>query len=215
MSGFFGNIDPNEIPDGPRAGVYDAVITGVEINKKSKKGGNFIVFEYTIGDPGFDFPVQDWFSFPEVMDPNQWDRTTPLNDKGETQFDINQRSMKWFKRRLMDFGVPREKVNLVTPDHLIGQAIKVTIEMNDQFPQVKSVAKAGAASGATLPTTPAPTAPSVASPQPSSPQPAFTPQASFQAPANPPVAPAAAPVAPPAGVNSLTNPAENPFAGMV
>lgn len=206
--GFFGNINPDEIPDGPRAGVYDAVITGVKVNHKSNKGGNFIVFEYTINDPGFDFPVRDWFSFPENPDPNSWDRTTPINAKGQTQFDKAMQDLKWFKRRLMDFGYSREQVNQINPDNLINLPIKVTIKMNDEgYPQVSSVAAIGATSGATLPTSaPAPT---------TTPAPAVAPQANFPASTPQPTFQAAAPAAaPPAGVNALTDTSANPFAGM-
>lgn len=219
MTGFFGNINPDEIPDGPKAGKYTATITDVEVNRKSKKGGNFIVFSYTIDDSGFDFPVLDWFSFPENPDPNSWDRTTPINDKGQTQWVKAMQDLKWFKRRLLDFGVPRDKVNQVLPQHLIGQKINVVIEMDGDFPQVKSVSAIGTSSGATLPGGGAPTAPATPAPAATvapaaAPAPAFTPQASFQAPAT---ADAAAPVgaaAPPVGVNALTDVSANPFAGM-
>jgi hypothetical protein len=179
----------------------------VEVNRKSKNGGNFIVFSYTINDASFDFPVQDWFKFPENLNPATWDRTTPLNEKGSTEYDINQNSLKWFNRRLADFGVPADKRHLVTPDHLKGLKIMVTVKIEGNFPSVVSVAQFGQTSGVSAPTAPAaPASPTAA--------PAVATAAPAPAPAAVPAAAAPSePVAAPAGVNALSD-ANNPFAGM-
>lgn len=191
--GFFGDIDVNEISTGPKAGTYPAEITKVEM-KRSKKGegDNYVVITYTVADPSYEFPVDEWLRFPdanEMRNRASWDDSVPLNDKGHTEkYQLNQ-ALSRFKKRLISIGVPESRVGSIGPDELVGAPVFVTTSVNDQgFASIRSVSTQSANAGAPVQATPVVSANPVA---------AASPLAAVNAQSTP-----AAPAAPPAGFPS-------------
>lgn len=202
------NPDEIEVSTSHKPGNHPFTVTGVDI-KNSKAGDPYVIFSYDIDE---DWPLQDWFRIlPEGKTIAQCDDTDDSfntysyrNNKGEmvnvrqTEKTFFENAYKQLKRRLMDLGVPEDKVNSINPMDLKGVQGMVTtaIKPNSDFPSIKKV-WIPAASGTALPSAGAmPTAPTMPS--------------ATSIPSAPSV-PTQPPAAVPAVASTDTPPAFNPF----
>ena len=192
MAGFFGEIDVNDIPSGPKAGTYPATIISVDTEARSKAGDKYYIIKYEIHNENFDFPVEDWFRMPEIMNKAAWDNTTTVDAKNNTEYTLNMRNLKFFRIRLEQIGVPPEAVGTIEPQRLVSAPVAVTITLNDSgFATIGKVAPREVTKAA---------APSGPMPITSTAQPDFIPTATPAAASAPVNTPAAAP-----GANPFAN----------
>lgn len=120
--GIFGDLDVSSVSEDPFTvadGTYDAIVTACKAgltNAGDKKG---LTIEYTIQEHDTEKgkKVTEWKQIPTPVDP---DNPTPED----------LRSASFLKRRLMDLGVPADRVGEVEPDDLIGTEVVISIKFN-------------------------------------------------------------------------------------
>lgn len=183
MSSLFGvaNFDTSDIPEGPKAGVYNGVCKKVELFATSAKGNTHHVFHFQVLDPSFDFLVRSFQGFPTLdemrVGPAMWDDATIVDTKqGLTQRAANLQKLRRFNDWVMrSFDIPKERVNQIKDDDFIGMPVVLTIEINGEgYPSIKRVDPPKESHTALPPAptvmaqapsvTPAPTAPPVVQP---------------------------------------------------
>ena len=160
----FEGIDATEFENAsPKPCTYPARVKVLDMDLKSKAGDRYAVFEYIVDDPSYEFPIQDWFRMPETP-ANTWDRTTVIQN-GRTEYDLNVRSLKFFRQRLLNLGVPEDRLNAVTDNPSLLENMPFIITTKPQpgtdFMQVSRVAPRVSAANKPAPaetTTPAPAA---------------------------------------------------------
>jgi hypothetical protein len=129
----FGDLDVASASDDPfkvPANTYNAVVSESKVADSkdgSKKG---LVLIYTVEDPGSEHHgknVREWKTIPQPADPK--------NPSGE-----DLRAMSFLKARLLDLGVPEERINSIQPDELIGKEVTIDVrEGKNDFMNVNSV----------------------------------------------------------------------------
>lgn len=104
--------DPFEVPPN----VYNAVVSDVKVGptKDQSKVGMTIVFTIESDDEHSGKSVREWKHIPQPADPK--------NPSGE-----DKRAMSFLKSRLVDLGIPAERVNSVTPEDLIGKEVTIDV----------------------------------------------------------------------------------------
>lgn len=129
----FGDLDIASASDDPfkvPPNVYNAVVSEVKVGETKDKSKTGMTLIYTISDPGGEHDkkqVREWKHIPTPADPK--------NLSGE-----DKRAMSFLKARLLDLGIPEERVNSVTPEDLIGKEVTIDVrEGKNDFTNVNSV----------------------------------------------------------------------------
>lgn len=130
MSSLFGELDVASAEDDPFAipdNTYDCFLTDVKVGptKDKSKTGMTLVFTISEGEHA-NKKIQEWKRIPTPADPKNLD-------------DEDKRSLSFLKARLLDLGVPAERVNTVSPDDLIGKRVYVSVKNNNGYTNVKKV----------------------------------------------------------------------------
>jgi hypothetical protein len=135
MPGIFGELDVASAADDPfkvPANVYEATVTDVTVGptKDGSKVGMTLI--YTVTEDSADGEhvgktVREWKAIPQPADPKK----LSADDK---------RAMSFLKARLLDLGVPEDKVNVVEPADLIGKDVTIQVkEGKNDFMNVTKV----------------------------------------------------------------------------
>lgn len=136
--GLFGDLDvqsaadnPFDIPDG----TYVCIINDVKVGPTKPKDGVTkigMTLNYRI-DEG------------EKEDSNisEWKHVPAPEDLESSNSDIKkaaERSMSFLKSRMIDLGIPADRINDLEPEDLLGIRCSVTVAKNGQYTNVKRVA---------------------------------------------------------------------------
>ena len=136
-------IDSDTIPDGPNFDVADDIyefeIGDVHIQNGTSKDPEqvSIVFDYLLGEEGK--RKSEWFRLPK-------DASAPT--------DKELQSLSFYKTRLLSLGVPREEINAVGADDLIGRTGTLQVFTKNGYQNIKNV-KVGEVEAAPAPKVPA------------------------------------------------------------
>lgn len=125
----FGDLDiasaednPFDIPDN----TYETYLTDVEV-KRSKAGNLGLALGYKIASGAHEGKsISEWKNIPEPEDP-----------ANPSPKDLQ--AMSFLKSRLIDLGVPEERINSLEPKDLIGTHVYVTTKKNGEYTNVRSV----------------------------------------------------------------------------
>ena len=133
--GLFGDVDVASASDDPfkvPSGVYQAILSDVEVkptNDKSKVGMTLIfTLEGNEGDEAEHNgkQVREWKEIPTPADP----KNLSPDDK---------RAMSFLKSRLLDLGIPEDRVNSVEPDDLKGKEVTIQVKEKGEFTNINKV----------------------------------------------------------------------------
>lgn len=142
--GIFGELDVASAADDPwkvPANVYEATVTDVEVGptKDGSKVGMTLIYTITADSADGEHvgkTVREWKAIPQPADP----KNPSVDDK---------KAMSYLKARLMDLGIPSDRVNQVEPGDLIGKDVTIKVkEGKNDFMNVNRVTlKQNVASG--------------------------------------------------------------------
>lgn len=126
----FGDLDIESAADDPFAvpdNTYRAFVTDVEVKptKDGSKTGMTIIYKISEGEHEGK-QIREWKNIPQPVDPKN-----PSDD--------DKRAMSFLKQRLLDLGVPADRINQVTPDDLIAKEVTVSVKNNDGYVNVRKV----------------------------------------------------------------------------
>ena len=108
--------DPNKFPDG----TYNAYLTESKVVAlKDAAKGKRLILTYKVFDGAHKGKVID-----------EW--------KSINKFD-DARSKAFLKQRLLSLGVPEEKIATISPEDLVGIAVRITKKQNGQYSNVTNV----------------------------------------------------------------------------
>ncbi len=132
--GLFGELDVQSAADDPfkvPANVYEATVTDVEVKptQDNSKVGMTIIYTVTADSAEGEHvgkTVREWKQIPQPADPKK----LSADDK---------RAMSFLKSRLLDLGIPENRINTVEPGDLIGK--DVTIQVKEGKNDFMNVAK--------------------------------------------------------------------------
>lgn len=132
--GLFGELDVASAADDPfkvPANVYEATVTDVEVKptQDQSKVGMTLIYTVTADDADGEHvgkTIREWKQIPQPADPKK----LSAEDK---------RAMSFLKARLLDLGIPEDRVNKVEPADLIGK--DVTIQVKEGKKDFMNVAK--------------------------------------------------------------------------
>lgn len=114
----FGNLDIESAADDPFAlpdNTYKAVLTEVKVgpSKNGDKTVLSLIFTVQSEDEHDGKTIREWKVIPTPNDPKN------LSDE-------EKRNASFLKRRMLDLGIPPERINTLEPDDLIGKEVYVT-----------------------------------------------------------------------------------------
>ena len=123
----FGDLDIESAEDDPFAipdNTYDCFLTDVKAGptKAGDKQGMTLEFTIAEGDH-MDKKIQEWKRIP--------DPASPMED--------DERAKSFLKARMLDLGIPAERVNSVTADDLLGIHCFVSVKNNNGYTNVRKV----------------------------------------------------------------------------
>lgn len=122
-----GNLTPDEIPESSYAkaedGVYEGTVTDVYVREgtTNKPDQKWINVEYTFDDGHQEL---EWFGLP----------SDPANPS-----EKELQKLGFYSRRLGDLGVPKNEINTVTADDLIGKRVAVTLRTKGGYQNISRV----------------------------------------------------------------------------
>lgn len=136
----FGDLDIANAQDDPfkvEDGTYSCTVTGAEVKKSEEKGTAGLLITYTVTDeesPMYKRTQTEWKNLPtDAMD--------------ETE---KERAKSFLKIRLNSLGVPKDKMNSLESDDLIGIDCVVTVKTKGEYSNVTRVELPKETSGAFL-----------------------------------------------------------------
>lgn len=124
------SADPNDIPDGKYAGsVFKSEYVYLENDDSISH-----VITYKVDDGEHKGAQRaEWFKLGNQPVRDEAGNVTSLN---VTMDDTKRR---WYKKRLVDLGVPEEQINTVKPEDLIGKQVTFGVKRNGQYINVNFV----------------------------------------------------------------------------
>lgn len=130
-----------DVSNEPALGTYRCFVTKSEIRTK-KDGSKSWVFTYRVceGQPEEGKTKDDWRPIPNVSG-------------GKFATDKDATYARFLKQRLMELGVPEERVGSVTPESLKGTECFITIVLNNGYKNVTKVVLASEVANSGLPQT--------------------------------------------------------------
>ena len=128
-----------DVSNEPAPGTYRCFLTKSEIRTKKDQTKSW-VFSYRVaeGQPEEGKVKQDWRPLPQTV-----------NGKFASEKDAN--FARFLKQRLLELGVPEERVGTVTPGDLNGIECFVTIVLKDGYKNVTKVVLASEVNASGLP----------------------------------------------------------------
>ena len=130
----FGDLDIQSAEDDPFAipdNTYECDLTEVKAGptKAGDKVGMTLEFTISEGDHAGK-KIQEWKRIP--------DPTELTSDDTKVKADA-ERAMSFLKARMLDLGIPVERVNSVTPEDLLGIHCFVSVKNNNGYTNVRKV----------------------------------------------------------------------------
>ena len=123
----FGDLDIESAEDDPFAipdNTYDCFLTDVKVGPTKAGDKQGMTLEFTIAEGDHqDKRIQEWKRIP--------DPAKPLED--------DERAKSFLKARMLDLGIPAERVNSVTADDLLGIHCFVSVKNNNGYTNVRKV----------------------------------------------------------------------------
>jgi hypothetical protein len=129
--GIFGELDVEAAADDPFAvpnNTYRTILTDAKVGptKAGDKIGMTLTWTIQSEDEHNGKMITEWKHIP-----------TPANPKELT--DEEKRTTSFLKKRMLDLGIPPERINSITPDDLIGRECMVSVVNNNGYVNVKKV----------------------------------------------------------------------------
>ena len=123
--GLFGDLDIESAADDPFAvpdNTYYCYVTDM-VAKAAQSGKNGLNIEYTVNvGEHKGKKIREWKRIP---------------DGAESDDDKN--AMSYIKSRMLDLGVPAERINSVTKDDVVGTYVAVTVKTKGEYQNVNKV----------------------------------------------------------------------------
>lgn len=128
--GMFGDLDIESAADDPFAvpdNTYEAFLTEVKVGrtKDGSKLGMTLVYTISNGEHASK-QVREWKNIPQPADPKNPDAD-------------ESRALSFLKSRLLDLGIPSNRINSVQPDDLVGKEVTIAVVNRDGFVNVRKV----------------------------------------------------------------------------
>lgn len=126
-----GVTDPNRVTEGKHhAFVYEAKV--MDLTARGKGKSLVITYKMAGDDQDSGKTVDEWRGIPVV------------SADGQFASDKDRNNASWLKRRLIDLGVPEDKINDIQPNDLVGTEVYVTFKNNGAYQNVSKVEVVGA-----------------------------------------------------------------------
>lgn len=127
----WGDLDVEAAADDPFAvpnNTYRAVLTDAKVGptKAGDKVGLTITWTINSEDEHNGKMITEWKQIPQPVDPKN------LTDE-------EKRTTSFLKKRMLDLGIPPERINSVTPDDLVGRDCMVSVVNKDNYVNVRKV----------------------------------------------------------------------------
>lgn len=127
----FGDLDVESAADDPFAvpnNTYRTILTDAKVGptKAGDKIGLTITWTIQSEDEHNGKMITEWKHIPDPGDPKN------LSDE-------EKRAASFLKKRMLDLGIPPERINSVTPDDLIGRECMVRVVTKGDYTNVQKV----------------------------------------------------------------------------
>lgn len=127
----WGDLDVESAADDPFAvpnNTYKAILTDVKVGptKAGDKVGITLTWTIDSEDEHNGKFITEWKHIPRPVDP-------------QNLTDDESRAASFLKKRMLDLGIPPERVNTVRPEDLMGRECMVTVVNKDGYTNVRKV----------------------------------------------------------------------------
>jgi hypothetical protein len=140
MTGLLGTLGLDEIPPGPPDGTYNGEVTKSELVVVANKNTLNHVITYKIVDEGYKGETkQEWYKLGEnPVDANGQPAKTAAEVVNFTS-TMTSENKRWYKKRLMDLGIPEAEINTRPLDSVVGKAVTFNVLTANGFQNIKWV----------------------------------------------------------------------------